>query len=197
MIPSLTAWESFYIIVGSSAGALTGLQFVVIALVAESGQPSSGREIAAFGTPTVVHFCSSLFVAAILSAPWHALSSAGLAIGACGLAGIVYAAIVVRRARMQKGYKPVFEDWVWHTILPALAYLSMLVAAARLVVSPTSMMFVIAGAALLLLFIGIHNAWDTVTYIAVERWVPAEHRSRGAEEPPRTDPLQPGSAGNS
>jgi hypothetical protein len=29
--------------------------------------------------------------------------------------------------------------------------------------------FVIAATALLLLFIGIHNAWDTVTYIAVER----------------------------
>ena len=27
--------------------------------------------------------------------------------------------------------------------------------------------FAIAGAALLLLFIGIHNAWDTVTYIAL------------------------------
>lgn len=28
--PLLTQWENFYIIVGSSAGALTGLQFVVI-----------------------------------------------------------------------------------------------------------------------------------------------------------------------
>jgi hypothetical protein len=32
----LSAWESFYIIVGSSAGALTGLQFVVMALVVEA-----------------------------------------------------------------------------------------------------------------------------------------------------------------
>jgi hypothetical protein len=37
----LAAWESFYIIVGSSAGALTGLQFVVMALVAEARQGSS------------------------------------------------------------------------------------------------------------------------------------------------------------
>ena len=27
-------------------------------------------------------------------------------------------------------------------------------------------MFVVAGAALFLLYIGIHNAWDTVTYLA-------------------------------
>ncbi len=32
----LRAWETFYVIVGSSAAALTGLQFVVIALIAES-----------------------------------------------------------------------------------------------------------------------------------------------------------------
>jgi len=30
---TLLQWENFYIIVGSSAGALTGLQFVVMALV--------------------------------------------------------------------------------------------------------------------------------------------------------------------
>jgi len=31
----IVAWESFYVIVGSSGAALTGLQFVVMALVAE------------------------------------------------------------------------------------------------------------------------------------------------------------------
>ena len=32
-VSSLAAWENFYVIVGSSAAALTGLQFVVMALV--------------------------------------------------------------------------------------------------------------------------------------------------------------------
>ena len=52
------AWETFYVIVGSSAGALTGLMFVVIALVAEFR--GSERQIEAFGTPTVVHFSAPL-----------------------------------------------------------------------------------------------------------------------------------------
>src|SRR5690349_9031512 len=67
----LTRWENFYVIVGSSAGALTGLQFVVIALIAEAETSSSMLEVRAFGTPTVVHFCASLLISAILSAPWH------------------------------------------------------------------------------------------------------------------------------
>ena len=172
----LAAWESFYVIVGSSAAALTGLQFVVIALIAESGRRSTSKEITAFGTPTIVHFCAVLLIAAIVSAPWGALSSAALALGTSGLGGAVYSAIVVRRARQQKGYKPLVEDWLWHAVLPALAYSALLAAATRLSGSPAPALFVIGAAALLLLFIGIHNAWDTVTYIAVEYFAPTKSR---------------------
>ena len=37
MAPPLNDWETFYVIVGSSAAALTGLMFVVIALIKDSG----------------------------------------------------------------------------------------------------------------------------------------------------------------
>jgi len=60
-------WESFYVIVGSSAGALIGLQFVVMALVAEMprtpGQAQAGH---AFATPTIVHFGTVLLISSIL-----------------------------------------------------------------------------------------------------------------------------------
>jgi hypothetical protein len=166
----LAAWGSFYVIIGSSAAALTGLQFVVIAIVAESRTRSSLRELDAFATPTVVHFCAVLLLSAILSAPWRELPSAALALGACGLTGAVYGLIVVRRARLlQTRYTPVLEDWIWHTVLPLAAYVCLALAAAMLSRRPTSMLFVIGSATLLLLFIGIPNAWDAVTYIAVGR----------------------------
>jgi hypothetical protein len=167
-----TAWESFYVIVGSSAAALTGLMFVVIALVADS--PTSGRQIDAFGTPTVVHFGSVLLLSAIMSAPWPALPAVRIAVGLCGAAGVVYAIIVLRRARSQNDYQPVFEDWVFHTALPLAAYASVLIAAVTLSERPLPL-FVIGAATILLLFVGIHNAWDTVTYIVLSR---KERRSR-------------------
>ena len=163
----LVAWESFYVIVGSSGAALTGLQFVVMALIAESSRRSSGREISAFGTPTVIHFCAVLLVSAIVSAPWHSLSSVAFALGACGFAGVAYGVIVIRRARRQTGYRPVFEDWLWHAVLPLIAYALVLIAASLLPRYPQRPLFVVALAALLLLFIGIHNAWDTITYFAI------------------------------
>lgn len=176
----LSAWESFYVIVGSSAAALTGLQFVVIALVAETERVASGpREISAFGTPTVVHFCAALLIAAILSAPWNRLSSAGIGIGAAGVVGVVYAILIVRRARRQTGYKPVLEDWIWHTALPLVGYGALVVAAVLLAHHPPESLFVIGAVALLLVFIGIHNAWDTVTYIALDL-----RQSAGTSAPP-------------
>ena len=164
----LSRWESYYVIVGSSGAALTGLQFVVIALVAEMRpRTSEGGAIAAFGTPTVVHFCMALFVAAVLSAPWHGLMSVAVALGLCGACGVAYAVVVTRRARRQTDYKPVFEDWLWHTALPLIAYATLLGSGLSLVRHAEAALFPVGAAVLLLLFIGIHNAWDTVTYVTL------------------------------
>jgi len=166
-VSPFAAWESFYVIVGSSGAALTGLQFVVVVLGAEAR--SIGPEVGAFGTPTVVHFCAALLMSAILSVPWRAVSNAGLALGTVGVAGIVYMAIVIRRARRQMKYVPVLEDWLWHCAFPLIAYVTLLGAALVLWRDPPRSLLVIGATALSLLFIGIHNAWDAVTYIATQQ----------------------------
>ena len=166
----LGAWAGFYVIVGSSAGALTGLQFVVMSITADRVPARTrGESVAAFGSPNVVHFCVALLVAAILSIPWSVLRPAGIAIAGCGGVGVVYSAIVLRRALRQRGYQPVFEDWLWHTILPALAYATMLAAGVALGGNSAAPLFFIGFAALLLVFVGIHNAWDSVTFITSQR----------------------------
>ncbi|HEX4963293.1 MAG TPA: hypothetical protein VF173_20855 [Thermoanaerobaculia bacterium] len=177
VLSPLTVWESFYVIVGSSGAALTGLQFVVIALVAEAPTRSSSREIAAFGTPTVVHFCASLLISAVLSAPWRALTGPAIVLGCGGMLGVAYAVVVVKRARAQTGYRPVLEDWLWHVVFPLVAYATLLLAAVAMQSHPTPALFSVGASTLLLLFIGIHNAWDTVTYIATGR-------SQAADRPP-------------
>jgi len=166
---ALAGWESYYVIVGSSAAALTGLQFVVMALVAEVTERASEDQINAFGTPSIVHFCVALLTSGVLSAPWRSLASAALVLGIVGLAGLLYVAIVIRRTRRQEGYQPVFEDWLWHAILPVVAYAALTGGAAGLMRYEHESLFAIAAATLLLVFIGIHNAWDTVTFITLTR----------------------------
>jgi len=157
-VSPLAAWENFYVIVGSSAAALTGLQFVVVALLPDlrRGVQNAGEGIA------------------IVTAPWPALLGAAIAIAACGLFGVVYVYIVLRRTVRQTTYQPVMEDWIWHVILPLLAYAALVAAAPAVVRDPLPALFVIGAASVLLLFIGIHNAWDTVTYLVTDEQQKAE-----------------------
>jgi hypothetical protein len=180
-VETLHAWEAFCLIVGGAAAALTGLQFVVIALVTEVQTARSLKEIDAFATPTIVHFSAVLLISAILTAPWHSLSGPGLSLGICGLAGVAYSGVVLYRARKQTGYTPVFEDWLFHTALPFVAYGILAVAAFDLGRDTEAVLFAVGASTLLLLFIGIHNAWDTVTWIAVE------HSRRAAQRREREE----------
>ena len=165
----LSKWESFYVIVGSSAGALTGLQFVVMALIADMKRRASNDQIAAFGTPNIVHFSAVLLLSAALSAPWEGVSMLPWPIGLMALCGLIYAGIIARRTIRQEGYEPVFEDWLFHIILPFVAYLLLFIAAILLARSTTVALFFIAAMNLLRLLVGIHNAWDTVTFIVTEK----------------------------
>ena len=81
-MPELAEWDSFYVIVGSSAGALIGLQFVVLTLIAD--RPVKGMEQAgaAFVTPTIIHFAAALLLSVLVRVPWP---SAGLAATVWGL----------------------------------------------------------------------------------------------------------------
>ena len=166
-VAPLARWESFYVIVGSSGAALTGLQFVVITLIAESRRPHGSPQLRAFGTPTIVHFCAVLLLSAIASAPWDALSGAAVAFGLCGVVGVAYVVVIIRWARSQSGYVPVLEDWIWHAVLPFLAYAALVHGGWSIAHGSADTLYVIGAATLLLLFIGIHNAWDTVMYITI------------------------------
>ena len=161
----LAGWENFYVIIGSSAGALLGLQFVVMALIANlprtAAQGDAGN---AFATPNIVHFGTALLISGLLTAPWHSMNTPTILSGILGLCGVAYSVIVARRMQLQTLYRPVFEDWLCHAILPLLGYAMLATSGYEARLHTYGSMFGIAAAVLLLLFVGIHNAWDAATY---------------------------------
>jgi hypothetical protein len=168
-VPLLITWENFYVIVGTAAATLTGLMFVVITLsVSIRNRGGSNETLGAFSTPNVVHFCIALLIAALLSAPWSGLEIPGLLLSLIGLGGTIYTSIVLRRFVHQRNYKPVLEDWAWHVVIPLACYIALFVVAIVLLNNPVPAMFFIGTVTVLFLFVGIHNAWDTVTYISIE-----------------------------
>ncbi|MBU5614180.1 hypothetical protein KOL99_14715 [Geomonas sp. Red51] len=167
--PLLSAWQSFYVMVGSAAAAVIAIQFVVITLIANLRRSVPSETLSAFATPTVVQLGSALLVSAIMSAPWPSLCSVGIVLALFGLAGLVYKATVIRRARSQTYYQPEREDWIWYALLPGIAYVTIAIAALLLWTYPCTALFATAAGALALLLIGLHNAWDTVIHIVVVR----------------------------
>ncbi|HEV8254744.1 MAG TPA: hypothetical protein VGQ78_08315 [Vicinamibacteria bacterium] len=182
-LPPLAEWESFYVILGSSAAALTGLMFVVIALQTEARRRAGPAELDAFGTPTVVHFGAVLLVAALLTTPRHTIASLRACLAVSGVAGVLYVGSVVRRVRRQKGYRPVRSDWVWHTGLPLVAYVGLLAAGVALGPSPYAALYMVGATALGLLYVGIHNAWDAAV------WMTTSDAAGGGA--PRSEPPSP------
>src|SRR5947208_16949771 len=102
--------------VGAAAGALIGLKFVVMTLIADKPQIATPEAAAAFATPTIMHFSAVLFLSAILRAPWHGITPVAVLWRLTGLAGGICILIVIRRMRMQTSYRPEFEDWLFHVV---------------------------------------------------------------------------------
>jgi hypothetical protein len=163
----LARWETFYVIVGSSGGALTGLLFVVVALAAERLRPVTAQGLAAFTSPSIVHFGCVLLVSAIIMMPRDALASLGIVLGVCAIAGIIVTVMAVRRIARFEQYRPVAEDWIWHGVLPCLSYVALLIAAIILESATKTSLYMVASVMLVLLFVGIHNAWDAALYSAM------------------------------
>jgi hypothetical protein len=176
----LAKWANFYVIVGSAAGALIGLQFVVLTLIAQRPSESFAEGGAAFGSPTTVHLSSVLFLSALLVVPWNSVSRVADLWGALGLIGVVYSLIVIRRVWTQSAYKPVFEDWFFHTVTPLVSYGALLISAFEARLHFRDALFYVSGAALLLLFTGIHNAWDSVSWhVMVRASKSSQHKREG------------------
>jgi hypothetical protein len=165
----LAGWDNFYVITGSAAGGLTGLTFVVIALVADAkGVTTAG--LRGFVTPTIVHFGAVLALAAFVSVPHQRALTLSVGFALAGLGGLIYQCTVAGYLRTTgTEYVADGEDWTWHVILPMLAYATLAAAAYLIWRDPGLALAGVASASLGLLFIGIHNAWDIAVWMTVFR----------------------------
>jgi len=162
----LTPWANFYVMTGSAAASLTGLMFVVVTLVAGERMRRNPDGIKVFSTPTVAHYGAALLFSALLIAPWVAPAHAAILVGLGALGGIAYMIRVWYHTRRLSRYTPDFEDWIWYTGVPLGAYAAILAGAVLLFRHSGVGPFAVAAGVMLLLFAGIHNAWDIVTFIA-------------------------------
>ena len=117
-----------------------------------------------------MHFGTVLALAAFLCMPGQNTISLSLGFGIVGVGGLIYAGIIVASMRRNVSrYVPVFEDWLWHAILPMLVYAALLFFAILIQHRIERSLYGVAAASVLMLFIGIHNAWDVAVSISVRK----------------------------
>ncbi|HVH31429.1 MAG TPA: hypothetical protein VNA31_07170 [bacterium] len=183
---SLQTWQSFYLLMGGASATLVGLMFVAIWLGSGLFTEQSVVGLRTFMSPTLMHFVYVLITSAVVVIPTVTgtflsillLLTGLVSLGIC-LSGVPY---MHRQYRKQQAD---ITDWVWYFLVPSASYLLYVASGIALLLGTSQALNALAGASVLLLIVGIRNAWDLVVWFVL--------RKRDAPEP--SHPREPGPAG--
>jgi len=167
----LHGWDNFYLMMGSAAAALIGLLFVVMTLTSGFERSQALRGASLYMTPTALHFGVVLSTSAVTLAPGLPLSVIVVLLGVIALAGLGYSVrSCIGIANPRQGAEPPhWSDFWTYGASPAAIYVGLCVAIVALWVRAEWGPYAIAGLLLVLLLVGIRNAWDLITWIAPKR----------------------------
>jgi hypothetical protein len=163
----LETWHEFYLLIGTAGVTLTGLLFVVVSLGPRVIAQREGDSVRAFLSPNAVYFTTTLVVSAMLMVPSLPEKVIGALLCAGAVGSLVY--LVYTRAHAQwRRHKLPFLDWIWFIGLPFAVYGLFLLSGIGVLLDATLSLHGIAVAQVLLLVVGIRNAWDMVIWISQE-----------------------------
>lgn len=161
-------WENFFYLIGSAAGALIGLMFVVITLTVGHEPRRVSRGAPVYVAPIVFHYAVVLVVSAISEMPGLQFWAVSVILAFSAIAGLVYsAATTIRLCR--RGWEdpiPGWSDKCFYGFLPTIIYVALAVSAGAIWVVERKAVLAIGAIMLALLLLGIRNAWDLATTLA-------------------------------
>lgn len=161
----LEAWHDFYMVVGTGAAALTGLLFVIVSLGPRVVAPQANKGVRGFVSPIATHFTTVLVASSIMLVPGLPLPVLGGFFVGGGCGGIVYTAWT-RVHKLWRANNLSALDWIWYAAMPVLCFALIAASGALIMAGLAIGLYVIAGATLLLVVVGIRNAWDIVLWVA-------------------------------
>jgi hypothetical protein len=181
------AWESFYFMVGSAAAGLIGLLFVVVTLTADLDRSRVLRNAGIYMTPIVLHFAIVFSNSAVAMAPGLPVPARAILFGLPALVGLGNAARACLgiRAAASGAEAPHWSDFWLYGAAPAGIYVCLLAAVAALWAQAGWAAYALAALQLLLLMIGIRNAWDLVIWLTPGRNLTASAVNAGASSGPQ------------
>jgi hypothetical protein len=164
----LQGWHDFYILIGTAAATLVGLMFVAASVGSSYFNVEREAALHAFLTPTVLHFTAVLVTCLVVIAPLHGAVSLGVGLACLSALGFLYAVRVWLTVHCRR-FNIDLEDRLWYLVAPLTSYLIMAASAVLQLLqrAPELGLDLLAGALGLLMLLGIRNAWDMTTWVAV------------------------------
>jgi hypothetical protein len=159
MVGKLEHWHDFYLLIGTAGATLLGLLFIAVSLGAGFLSEEKTAPTRAFYSPIVIHFASVLFISAVALVPTHHSTYFAALTGACAVIGFSVSLYVTVQL-LSHDWTQYKQDHISYALLPALAYLALLIAAIMIWTGNELALDFLSGALLLLLLINIRNAWD-------------------------------------
>jgi hypothetical protein len=167
---ALGQWHDFYMLLGGASATLVGLLFVAASVGA--GAFSGVRRGASrmFLSASVIHFSSLLIACLIVLAPAENWVSLGVMIAMSGTFGLVYYGLTWRDTVRDGLSKRIdWDDRIWYGVLPVICYMCETASGVALALRSAFGCMALALSLVLLLMIGIHNAWDITLWSITRR----------------------------
>jgi hypothetical protein len=174
------AWHDFYLLAGGASATLAGLMFIAITLY--SGAPGTGaaprdvRGLNTFLSPTLIHFVYVLALASIVLVPTITGTMLGILLILAGLGSLGHVVRTLPFLAEQYRLRRIDRsDLFWYAVMPALVYVMLFDAGGGLLnadlhaARPPYALDVLAAAAVLLLVMGVHNAWDLMVWMILRQ----------------------------
>lgn len=173
-------WQDYFLLVGSAAGALIGLLFVVVTLTIGRDLSSIERGQRLYMTPVVFQLGGILLLSGAALAPPVTPTVLGLASATVGLVGIISGLRITIGMRQVAPDASSSFDTIWYGIVPTAAYTLLLATGCSLLVGFDWALNAFAIMLMAQLLVSMHNAWDLLTYLAPrsnhpDQTVQAEH----------------------
>jgi hypothetical protein len=161
----LEKWHEFYLLIGTAGVTLTGLLFVVVSLGPRVVANHRATGVRAFISPNAVYFATTFVVSAVLMVPDLSATVIGAFLCLGSVASLGYLAYTKAHQQWRHNKLPLL-DWIWFVGLPITSYVLLLLSGTGFLVQAAVSMHGVAAALILLLVIGIRNAWDLVIWIS-------------------------------
>lgn len=207
----LQQWQNFYMLLGGASATLIGLMFIAVSLGSGRWTPEErpilNASFNAFMSPTFIHFVYVLVTAAVVLVPTLSETALGglLVLTGAGSLGHIARNLPFVRERYRGGTID-RSDLIWYSLMPSIGYIFYFAAGAGLLgaalrgARSAHALDALAAASVLLVVIGVRNAWDLVVFLVLRQaelvslGSPISRRQLGQDPggpDPRPDPVSP------